>query len=114
MTAWFQSPLVCLLLETRNIGKARQVRSRGAENPVHLVNCLHHSSLSEFPLPLPSKIIVLGIGDDGLDGLTAASRQQIEAAQLLIGPPPVLRRLPASKAERFEVAGDLDAVIKKL
>ncbi len=65
-------------------------------------------------MSLPRKIHVLGIGDDGLDGLTAASRAQIEAAQLLIGPPQVLRGLPASKAERFEIAGDLDAVIKKL
>ena len=63
--------------------------------------CAYYFSAKLTPMPLPSKIIVLGIGDDGLDGLTAASRQHIESAQLLIGPPSVLRALAAQAEDDF-------------
>ena len=60
------------------------------------------------------KVQIIGIGDDGHEGLTAAARQRVEKAELLIGAPQSLSSLPASKAERIEIGGDLDAIVKRI
>lgn len=60
------------------------------------------------------KIQIIGIGDDGLEGLTAAARQVISRAEVLIGARQTLTAAAASKAERIEIGGDLDAVVKKI
>ena len=41
------------------------------------------------------KIHVVGIGENGLDGLTAAARELIENAQVLVGDEHALASLPA-------------------
>jgi len=54
-----------------------------------------------------SKVEIIGIGDDGLDGLTAAARQVVQQAEVLIGARPSLDAVPgkdmAGKAERVEI-----------
>jgi len=60
-----------------------------------------------------SKIHIIGIGDDGLQGLTAAASSRVAEAELLIGAKQALV-LVKSPAERYEFAGDLEAVIRKL
>lgn len=60
------------------------------------------------------KIHIIGIGDDGLQGLTTAARELVEGAGLLLGPDELLRLVPASKAERVAVGGDMDAAIKRI
>ena len=62
----------------------------------------------------PPKVQIIGIGDDGLDGLTGAARQIVERAEVLIGARPSLDSLPAAKAEKVEITGDLDAVVRKI
>lgn len=60
------------------------------------------------------KIYIIGIGDDGLEGLTAAARQRIQEAELLLGTERALASVPPGPAERIELGGDLDAVVKRL
>jgi precorrin-6B C5,15-methyltransferase / cobalt-precorrin-6B C5,C15-methyltransferase len=60
------------------------------------------------------KIHIIGIGEDGLDGLTAAARQLIQNAQVLVGEEHTLASLPATKAERLTVGTDLDATVKRI
>jgi precorrin-6Y C5,15-methyltransferase (decarboxylating) len=61
-----------------------------------------------------TKINIVGIGDDGLEGLTTTARQLVQQAELLVGPKDALAAAAASKAEKLEIGGDLDAVVKKI
>src|SRR6476620_411357 len=61
-----------------------------------------------------NKINIVGIGDDGLDGLTTSARQLVEQAEMLVGPKHALSAASASQAEKLEVGGDLDAIVKKI
>ena len=54
------------------------------------------------------RIHIVGIGDDGIDGLTPYARQLIDQAEVLIGPSALLNKTPASKAQRIAVGGDLE------
>jgi precorrin-6B C5,15-methyltransferase / cobalt-precorrin-6B C5,C15-methyltransferase len=65
-------------------------------------------------LATPQKVFIVGIGDDGVEGLSARSQQLLREAELLIGADRALRAVPASKAQRIEVGGDLDAVIERI
>jgi precorrin-6B C5,15-methyltransferase / cobalt-precorrin-6B C5,C15-methyltransferase len=60
------------------------------------------------------KVQILGIGDDGIEGLTPAAKTLIEQAELLIGSRPTLALAPHGRAERIEVGGDLDSVVKRI
>jgi precorrin-6Y C5,15-methyltransferase (decarboxylating) len=60
------------------------------------------------------KIHIVGIGDDGLEGLTATSQQLIRDAELLVGSDRALRSVPAGKAQRLEMGKDLDSVVARL
>jgi precorrin-6Y C5,15-methyltransferase (decarboxylating) len=61
-----------------------------------------------------TKINIVGIGDDGLEGLTTTARQLVQQAELLVGPKHALSAAAASKAEKIEIGGDLDGVVKKI
>jgi precorrin-6Y C5,15-methyltransferase (decarboxylating) len=61
-----------------------------------------------------SKIHIVGIGDDGLEGLTAAARLRVQEAELLIGPRQMLSAIGATAAEKCEFAGDLAAIVQKI
>lgn len=63
---------------------------------------------------MPDKIQIIGIGDDGLEGVTSAARQLIERAELLVGAEHTLARVPGGKAERLVVGGNLDQVVERL
>ncbi len=60
------------------------------------------------------RIHIIGIGDDGLDGLTGAGRQLIENADLLIGTEPTLARVPAGRAQRLVLSANLDEAVARL
>ncbi len=60
------------------------------------------------------KVQILGIGDDGMEGLTPAARQLIEQAELLIGSRSTLSLARAGKGERLEVGADLDGIVKRI
>ena len=60
------------------------------------------------------KVQILGIGDDGMEGLTPAARQLIVQAELLIGSRSTLSLARAGKGERLEVGADLDGIVKRI
>ncbi|MCA9265451.1 MAG: precorrin-6y C5,15-methyltransferase (decarboxylating) subunit CbiE [Planctomycetales bacterium] len=62
----------------------------------------------------PEPIHIIGIGDDGLEGLTKASRDVIEQAQLLVGSGRTLAAVPHCEADRCEVTGDLEKVVSAI
>lgn len=61
-----------------------------------------------------AKVPVIGIGPDGLAGLTARSRELLSAAEMVFGSESVLRLLPELAAERVRIGSDLPAVVEKL
>ncbi len=60
------------------------------------------------------KIHIIGIGDDALEGLTAAARELIERADLLVGEAAALNRVPKTAAERLVVDAALDDAVERL
>ncbi|HEY4759108.1 MAG TPA: precorrin-6y C5,15-methyltransferase (decarboxylating) subunit CbiE [Thermoguttaceae bacterium] len=60
------------------------------------------------------KIYIIGVGENGLEGLTAAPRKLIEKADLLIGDEHTLATLPAGTAERLVVRTDLDESVRRI
>lgn len=64
-------------------------------------------------LATAEKVYIIGIGDDGLEGLTDAARGVIERAELLIGSENILALVPG-KAERLVVGANLDAVVERV
>ncbi|HEY8506164.1 MAG TPA: precorrin-6y C5,15-methyltransferase (decarboxylating) subunit CbiE [Gemmataceae bacterium] len=61
--------------------------------------------------PAAGKIYILGIGNDGVGGLTSRSRQLLEEAEVVLGSEAVLRLLPEVRAERFRIGADLQEVV---
>ncbi len=57
------------------------------------------------------KIHIIGIGDDGLAGLTQVARDIIGTAQLIVGSAQTLSSVSSTGAELKEVSGDLDALV---
>ena len=56
-----------------------------------------------LPSTTVDKIQIIGIGDDGLEGLTAAARQLIRKAELILGAKATLAAVGKSAAEKVEV-----------
>jgi precorrin-6Y C5,15-methyltransferase (decarboxylating) len=57
---------------------------------------------------LTARIHIVGIGDDGFEGLTGQARQLIEQAEVLIGAKSALDQIPNSSAQQIPVAADLN------
>jgi len=60
------------------------------------------------------KIKIIGIGDDGLDGLTSAARAIVANAELLVGPAQALSAVAGGQAQRLEIGNDLAAVVRAI
>lgn len=61
------------------------------------------------------KLSIIGVGDDGLNAVTAAARERIVSAEKLLGDERALALLgEAAKGERVPIGGDLDAVAKQI
>ena len=60
------------------------------------------------------KVYIIGIGDDGLEGVTSFARQIVQQASMLIGPSALLQRVPPGKAERLAVGADLEEPLKRI
>ncbi|HKD35755.1 MAG TPA: precorrin-6y C5,15-methyltransferase (decarboxylating) subunit CbiE, partial [Pirellulales bacterium] len=60
------------------------------------------------------KIQIIGIGDDGLDGLTAQARRLIERADLLIGDEATLALVPNAGKTRLAIGGNLEAIVDRI
>jgi len=60
------------------------------------------------------RIHIVGIGEEGLDGVTSAARKMILGADLLVGDEACLARVPESAAERFVVCQSYDAALERI
>lgn len=60
------------------------------------------------------KIYIIGIGDDGLDGLTTHARSLIEKADLLLGPESTLRLVPGAGKARHTITGNLQETVERI
>ncbi|CAN5181614.1 bifunctional cobalt-precorrin-7 (C(5))-methyltransferase/cobalt-precorrin-6B (C(15))-methyltransferase [soil metagenome] len=60
------------------------------------------------------KVPILGVGPDGLGGVTARSRDLLMTAEVLYGSEAALRLLPELPGERVTIGTDLPAVVEKL
>jgi precorrin-6Y C5,15-methyltransferase (decarboxylating) len=61
-----------------------------------------------------AKIHILGIGSDGLAGLTGRARELLQSAELVLGSESTLRLVPALAAERLPIGPDLLEVVQTL
>ena len=60
------------------------------------------------------KVQIVGIGDDGVDGMTAQARRLLEAAEVLLGPESCAALLPPAIAGRLEVSTGLDDLVERI
>lgn len=60
------------------------------------------------------KVHIIGVGENGLDGLTAAARELVQAADLLIGENHTLDLVPETGAERLLVGTSLDEAVARI
>jgi precorrin-6Y C5,15-methyltransferase (decarboxylating) len=65
-------------------------------------------------LAASEKIHIIGIGDDGLAGVTDAARHLLEQADLIIGSKQALELLPPLKAQRLLVGDSFDEALQRL
>lgn len=63
---------------------------------------------------MTAKIPIVGVGPDGLAGLTARSRDSLTAAEVVFGSDAALRLLPELAAERVRIGADLADAADKL
>jgi precorrin-6B C5,15-methyltransferase / cobalt-precorrin-6B C5,C15-methyltransferase len=68
----------------------------------------------ETSVTTPDKIHVIGVGSDGLAGLTARARELIGAADLVLGSDNVLDLVPEVTARRTRIGPDLQEVVRTL
>jgi precorrin-6Y C5,15-methyltransferase (decarboxylating) len=54
------------------------------------------------------RIFIVGIGDDGSEGLTRHARELLEQAVVVMGVPPLLKRLGVSSDKALPIGNDLD------
>ena len=55
-----------------------------------------------------NKIHIIGIGDDGIEGLSSGARTLLSEAELVVGTPPTLALAATPDAEQVVLKGDLD------
>ena len=54
------------------------------------------------------RVQIVGIGDDGLDGMTGQARRLLEEAEVLVGPDSCAGLLPDALRGRLETAANLE------
>jgi precorrin-6Y C5,15-methyltransferase (decarboxylating) len=61
-----------------------------------------------------NKIHIIGIGDDGLDGITSQAKRLIDEAELLLGAESTLKLVPRGSGERVMIGADLEDVVQRI
>jgi len=61
-----------------------------------------------------SKTYIIGVGSDGVSGLTARAREIMGSAELILGSEHALELVPEVKAERFRIGVELQETIRAL
>jgi precorrin-6Y C5,15-methyltransferase (decarboxylating) len=59
-------------------------------------------------------VYIVGIGDDGLEGVTAHARRLVEGATRLVGPESCRSLLPAAVADRLETVAGLEDLVERI
>ena len=62
----------------------------------------------------PEKVYIVGIGDDGVEGMTAHSRRLLESAEVLLGPESCAPVLPTPLAGRLQTASNLEELVERI
>lgn len=62
----------------------------------------------------PSKLVIVGIGDDGLAGLTDAARKILAAADVVLGPPSTLTLVDELPCEKRPLDPDMPSALKQV
>ncbi len=60
------------------------------------------------------KVYIVGIGDDGVEGMTAQARRFVEAADVLVGPETCAGLLPATLKTRLQAAANLEELVERI
>ena len=60
------------------------------------------------------RVQIVGIGDDGLDGMTGQARRLLEEAEVLVGPDSCASLLPDSLRGRLETAANLEELVEQI
>jgi precorrin-6Y C5,15-methyltransferase (decarboxylating) len=60
------------------------------------------------------KVQIVGIGDDGVEGMTAQARRLVEEAELLVGPDSCGVLLPAPLRGRLQAAANLEQLVERI
>ncbi len=60
------------------------------------------------------KVHIVGIGDDGVEGMTAQARRLIEDAHVLLGPDSCVSLLPTALRDRLQSAGNLEELVERI
>jgi precorrin-6Y C5,15-methyltransferase (decarboxylating) len=63
---------------------------------------------------IEAKVHILGIGSDGLRGLTGRARELLQAAELVLGSENTLSLVPELRAERLRIGANLPEVIQAI
>ena len=62
----------------------------------------------------PEKVYIVGIGDDGVEGMTAHARRLLESAEVLLGPESCAPVLPTPLAGRLQTASNLEELVERI
>jgi precorrin-6B C5,15-methyltransferase / cobalt-precorrin-6B C5,C15-methyltransferase len=67
-------------------------------------------------LAAAKKVHIIGIGDDGVEGVTSAARQLMAEAELLIGAEPTISKVAAAgkRPERLVLGNNLDEALARI
>lgn len=60
------------------------------------------------------KIHILGIGDDGVEGLTTRARQLVQRAELIFGAEHTLALVAEAPGEKIAVGADLEQIVRRI
>jgi precorrin-6Y C5,15-methyltransferase (decarboxylating) len=60
------------------------------------------------------KVQIVGIGDDGVEGMTAQARRLVEEAEVLVGPDSCGVLLPAPLRGRLQAAANLEQLVERI
>ncbi len=60
------------------------------------------------------KLVIVGIGDDGLAGMTESARRTVSAADIILGPPPILSLLDSIPAPKQALEPDMSVALRQV
>ncbi len=60
------------------------------------------------------KVHIVGIGDDGVEGMTAQARRLVEAADVLVGPESCATLVPTAIRDRLVAAANLEELVERI